>query len=509
MGPVNQPVRAWVRLVALVTLLVGGLATAPTVAAADPAFGEATATARFGEGIDVEQPVTLTEAAVRVEAVVRVAGSARTFLATIPTPAVGSSTLRYHHETPPGALYPNTRVQLGFRVTHQDGRIVDGPTTTVRYEDDRFAWQTLEGPLVRVHWVQGNDEFGRRALDVGERAVEEGTRLLGVQETEPIDFFVYGDRESFYDILGPAQRENVGGIALPEIRTLFANIPPSEVDDPWVGIVIPHELTHLVFGTATGNPYHEPPHWLNEGLADYLAQGYGSGARAAVEGAARSGELMPLRALVARFPTTPQKFSLAYDESVSAIDYLIRAHGQDALVSLIRSYAEGVSDDDAFRAALGVDVATFESGWLEDLGMDEPPAFGPLPAPPGPLPPGWAEAPAPTPGPSGGPVATPAPTTPSGSGDLVGPVVIGVLAVLAVLLVAGLIVVARGLSRGDPLLPPPTAPEPQNPGAGRGYDPGVVEDPDRAYPDQPKRAAWAGPESRPDLRQPSDPTDQQ
>lgn len=468
------------RLAVLATLLVAGLAsalaTAQTVAAADPTFGEARATARFGEGIDLEQPVTLTEAALRVEAVVRVAGSGRTFLADVPTPALGSSTLRYHHETPPGALYPNTRVELGFRVTHRDGRIVDGPTTTVRYEDDRFAWQTLEGAIVRVHWVQGNDDFGRRALEVGERAVEDGTRLLGIQETEPIDFFVYGDRTAFYDILGPAQRENVGGIALPEIRTLFANIPPSEVDDPWVGIVIPHELTHLVFGTATENPYHEPPHWLNEGLADYLAQGYGAAARAAVEGAARSGELMPLRALVARFPTTPEKFSLAYDESVAAIDYLIRAHGQDALVTLIRSYADGVSDDDAFRSALGVDVAGFEAGWLADLGVDEPPAFGPLPGPPGPLPPGWVEAPPPTPGPSGGPITTPAPTTPTGSGDLVGPVVIGVIAVLVILLVAGLFVVARGLSRGDPLLPTGAGPEAQHARPAEDYDPTVTHD---------------------------------
>ena len=452
-------VRAAARLAAAAFLLLAALSMAPAVAAADPTFGEAVATARFAEGIDVEQPATIPEEVIRVEAVVRTGADGRTFLAPVGTPGIGATTLRYHHETPAGSLYPNTRVELGFRLTFQDGRVIDSPTTTIRYEDDRFAWQTLEGPLVRIHWVQGNDAFGQRALEIGERAVEEGTELLGVSETERIDFFVYGDREAFYDILGPAQRESVGGIALPEIRTLFANIAPAEVNDPWVGVVIPHELTHLVFGTATRNPYHEPPHWLNEGLADYLAQGYNAGARAAVEGAARSGELMPLRALVARFPTTPQRFSLAYDESVSAIDYLIRTHGQEALVSLIRSYAGGVSDDDAFRAALGVDVAGFEAGWLADLGIDEPPAYGPLPAPPGPLPPGWVEGQAPTPAPgSSGPVATARTGPPPVEGEIAGPIVIGVVVVVVLLLVLGLVVVARGLSRGDSLLPSPGAP---------------------------------------------------
>jgi hypothetical protein len=215
------------RIAAVALLVVAGLVAPPAVAAADPTFGDARASATFGEAIDVEQPLTLPEAAVRAEAVVRTVGTDRTFLATIPVPDVGSSTLRYRHETPFGALYPNTRVELGFRLTFEDGRVIDSPTATIRYEDTRFAWQTLEGPLVRVHWVQGSDAFGRRALEVGERAVEEATQLLGVAETEPIDFFVYGDRDAFYDILGPAQRENVGGIALPEIRTLFANIPPS------------------------------------------------------------------------------------------------------------------------------------------------------------------------------------------------------------------------------------------------------------------------------------------
>ena len=444
---------------ALAALVLIVLASAPAalVAGGQPTtevFGEATATATFGESIRVEQSAELGIAPVRAEAVVRAQGSNRTFLAEILTPGQGESTLTYVYPTPPGSLYPNTRVELGFRLTFADGRMVDTPTTTIRYEDDRFEWRTLEGPLVRVHWAEGDDGFGRRALDIGERAVEEATALLGVDETQPIDFFVYTDRDAFFDVLGPAIQENVGGVALAEIRTMFANIEPSQVNDPWVGIVIPHELTHLVFDTATRNPYHEPPHWLNEGLADYLAQGYNAGARGAVEDAARSGAIMPLRALVGRFPTTPDRFSLAYDESVSAIDFLIRTYGQDALVGLIGSYADGVSDDVAFEDALGVNVAWFEAAWLADLGIEEPPAYGPRPAPPGPLPPGWAAAiqPTPRPGTSSPPLASP---RPSGSGgELAEPVLIGVIVVVVAVLAVGLFVVARGLNRGDPLFGP-------------------------------------------------------
>ena len=71
--------------------------------------------------------------------------------------------------------------------------------------------------------------------------------------------------------------------------TLLADIAPTAVNDPWVGIVIPHELTHLVFGTATDNPYHQPPHWFNEGLAVYLSQGYVAGDRSSVHLSLRVG----------------------------------------------------------------------------------------------------------------------------------------------------------------------------------------------------------------------------
>ncbi len=440
------------RLGVLALVLAAFLATAPAAAAVDPTFEAAEATATFGEGIVVRQEATIPDGVHRVEAIVRTGVSDRTFLSTIPTPAVGATTLDYTFEIEPGSIYPNTLVELGFRFTLEDGRIVDGPTTSVRYEDTRFAWATLEGTLVRVHYYRGDQAFGRRALAIGEQAIEEATALLGVTEDEPIDFFVYSDRDEFYDVLGPALQENVGGIALPEIRTMFANITPAQVNDQWVGIVIPHELTHLVFETATANVYHEPLHWLDEGLADYIATGYNAGARANVERAARNGEIMPLRAIVGRFPAQADRFSLAYDESVSAIDYLVRTHGQDALVQLIGSYANGVGDDEAFTAALGVDVAGFEAGWLADLGIDEPVPFGPRPAPPGPLPPGWKEAPIPTVGPG---IATP-PPSPGPVGEDTGfyTLVAVAGAVIVALLAAGIFIVARGLNRGEPLMAP-------------------------------------------------------
>ena len=300
---------------ALVAAFVLALALAPAAAAADPTFKPLVADVKYGTSVTFTQAATLPAGVQHVEAIVREGSNARTFLAPVLVGKNGGPIeLHYVYDTPEGTTFPNTKLTLGFRVTLADGRVIDSPTATVLYEDDRFTWKTLAGSIVRVHWYEGDAAFGKRALDIGEGAVERAEQLLGVTETEPIDFYIYADRDSFYSVIGAGLQENVGGLALASIRTLFANIGPSSVADPWVGIVVPHELTHIVFATATANPYHEPLHWLNEGLADYLAAGYDASAKANVRNAVDSGDLMPLSAIVGQFPSPPDLFSLAYDE---------------------------------------------------------------------------------------------------------------------------------------------------------------------------------------------------
>ena len=188
---------------------------------------------------------------------------------------------------------------------------------------------------------------------MGEKTVRETSELLGVTEEEPIDFYIYADPNAFYGALDPSTQENVGGQALAEIRTLFAQIAPGGVDDAEVGRVVPHELVHLVFDTAVKNPYHFPPRWLNEGLAVYLSEGNGAEYRNPLQDAVGDNSIIPLDGISGQFPRTFDRFFLAYAESVSAVDYLIRTHGRDALVQLIRSYAEGRTDDEAFQRCAG------------------------------------------------------------------------------------------------------------------------------------------------------------
>ncbi len=432
----REPGRAG--LAALLALVALG-AAAPRTMAADPVLPRPTATVRFLQDITFAGTATLAGAVHRTEIVIMFEGSSRSFTAEVaPAGSTGQLDLTYVLETPGGSIAPNSQITARFRATLDDGSLVDGPSVEVRYDDTRYDWQVLSGDVVTIHWTEGGQAFGRRALGIADDAVRNVSDLLGVTESDPIDFFVYADRNAFYDVLGAGARENVGGEAHTDIRTLFANIAPSAVDAPWVGMVIPHELTHLVFDTAVANPYHYPPRWLNEGVAVYLSEGFTDARRQDLEAALRSGTLLPLHALVGQFPTTADQFYLAYAESISAVDFLVRQYGRDAMVDLVRSYGHGVTDDEAFASALGIDVAGFEGDWLTSIGAPLPSAYGPIDAPPGPVPSDWlGEGPLPGEIPEGSRAPAPSASTAPGfpgepdAGDGTGLLVVLILVGLA------------------------------------------------------------------------------
>jgi hypothetical protein len=406
-------------LLGLVAALALLLPAAPIAAAADVTFGAPQYSAVYNDAITFTIPYATSVPLDRVEIRMEFPDSLGPFISVVNAPSGGSGELTYTLALAgSGHLVPNTTFDVTWAAfPDASGDPVLSKPLTVHYTDTTHEWKSLKGDLVTVHWYDGSEAFAKRALKIGDDAVRDTAKLLGVTETDPIDFFIYGDETSFRDALGPGTRENVGGQAHSDIRTLFALIEPSAIDDPWVGVVVPHELTHLVFDTAVDNPYRFPPRWLNEGLAVYLSEGYTRSDQRLVEGAVSDKNLLPLTALTGQFPTDFQATYLAYAESTSAIDFIVRTYGRDAMLGLVASYRDGLTDDEAFTRATGQDLAGFQAAWLKDLGADEPTQFGPQPNPAGPVPPGWDQ-PLPTTGPGGtsGPGAPEATGVPSASG---------------------------------------------------------------------------------------------
>jgi len=317
-----------------------------------------------------------------------------------------------------GAVTPNTLYRLRLRVTTEDGVFL-GPEASILVADERFDWQVKESERLRLHWYEGGASFATRALRVGEDGVTKAEEFLGVRLASKVDIFVYADAAPFRDAIGPRSPENAAGVPFASIATFFALIRPEQIDSSWVGDVVPHELAHLVVDSAVG-PGVAVPLWLNEGLAVYLATGDTAAYRQMVRDAVDDGTLVPLDGLTGNFPTNEagDRSIAAYAESVSAVDFMVRTYGQERIARLVDAF-ESQGADDAFTAAFGVDTTEFEAAWLRSIDAPAPEAFGPQPAPAGPLPSDWLGPPPgagllPAETPSPGPAATPLPAAPPG-----------------------------------------------------------------------------------------------
>lgn len=371
---------------ALGVALVAGLAGAAS-AAPDVHFGRPVAEGGFGEDVTFSTTFSSDVPPERVELLTRVADQESDRVAVASVEPDGTGWRATVSQT--GHVVPNTTWRYRFRVVTAEGDVT-GPSGTHRLLDTRFEWDVLEGDTVDVWTYDGDDAFAARALAVAEDALDAAAEVMGVEVAEPVDFIIYSNPRAFRQAMGPATRENIEGQAHLGIRTLFALVESGRTSSDRVAEVITHELAHLVFHDAVDNPFQYPPRWLNEGVAVYLSEGYPDSYRGQVQGAAGGGTLIPLEALGGQFPTRANRQSLAYAESIDAVDHLVETYGEPALVELIHAFGDGLGLDGSFEAATGEDFAAFESAWLDSLGAEPPEPYGPRPVEPGPVPDDWA-----------------------------------------------------------------------------------------------------------------------
>ena len=344
---------------ALVCVPVVLISTAGTAAAATVTFGTGSAKSTFGTSIDFTQPYS--GAAVQSASILITLPDYVGPL-VVPLTSAGSDALTYSMDTSGGAVKPFVPVVGQFEVVLSDGTVADGPQIRITYDDDRFTWKTLVGKVVRLHYIDASDSFAQQMLNEADTGVADAATLFGVTETAPIDYYVYPSQNAFQQ--GTNQPDTVGGTVVESVRICYATVEPDNTS--YAAQVMPHEPTHVVFWDATHNSYHEQPRWLNEGFAQYVSQGYDSDSRQMVQQAAQSGTLYSLLGLTNYFPLDANRIQLVYAESVAAADFMVTKYGKPAIAKLAKAYAGGATDDEAFTAAFGVDVAAFDKAFMAD-----------------------------------------------------------------------------------------------------------------------------------------------
>jgi hypothetical protein len=130
-----------------------------------------------------------------------------------------------------------------------------------------------------------------------------------------------------------------------------------------------HEYAHLLLHRAIDG--RRLPRWLDEGVAQWVSDGWSEYLpevrNALLPQAAAAGRLFWLDDLAGPFPVDRQGLQLAYEQSRSFVNYLVRRFGEASLRALLQSLASGAGPREAFEEVMGVGLPTIEDEWRAGL----------------------------------------------------------------------------------------------------------------------------------------------
>jgi hypothetical protein len=217
--------------------------------------------------------------------------------------------------------------------------------------------------MLKVHWYEGDANFGQAALEAAQAGLESIGRLIPSKLEQPVEIFMYVNLEDLQDTLISGEEAWVAGHADPEQDTVLVWIEPGPGQEMAMGQRIPHELMHVMLYRLVGEGYHNLPAWLREGTATLTETYPNEEYPRVLRDAVAKNSLIPLKDLCDSFPADRNHAFLAYAQSGSFVGYLHQTFGPGGLQNLATAYADGMGCERGSERALRHSLSSLESKW--------------------------------------------------------------------------------------------------------------------------------------------------
>lgn len=336
-------------------LLPGGAVSAQTIVDMELA-----ASVQFGEWVAFTARLKAPLAVQKATLFIHDAARGVTYAEPVAFDANGVSAFRF--DTRQNALRPFTTLLWRYELILPDGSALQSAVGSIRYDDTRFAWRSLEADALRIHWYTADDSFGLAALNAAQAGIQNIRNFFAPDLSQPVDIFLYASESDLRGAL-PGAEAWAAGHADSGAGVITVTVEAGAEQNVLMEQRIPHELMHVLLARQVGAGYRNLPAWLREGMS-MLAEVYPNPEydRALLDAAAR-GDLIPMRDLCASFSPRIDSAFLAYAQSRSFTNYLRGVYGADGLLNLARAYAAGVTCERGPERVFGVTFAKLERDW--------------------------------------------------------------------------------------------------------------------------------------------------
>ncbi len=326
-----------------------------------------TAKSRFAQGIDfrliAEASVPIVEASL-VRQLVGERVRARARPEFIPGNRID---LTFTWALEPGDLPPGTRISYYWELADQAGNRWQTEPRVVIYEDDRFDWQELiEMPII-VRYYGDRKGTAQEILDAAVAAAQRLQNDVGVELQEPVSIYVYNSKNDMRAAL-TARSETYDTRTITLGVSMGRNTLLILGSDAGVRGTVAHEMSHIIVGMATDNPYTDLPRWLDEGLAMYAEGELPTDNRRALEQAIRNDALISVRSL-SSYVGDPAQVDLFYGEAYSLVDFMLTTYGREKMDKLLDALQDGFSVTEALDKIYGLTIDELDLQWRESLGL--------------------------------------------------------------------------------------------------------------------------------------------
>lgn len=280
-----------------------------------------------------------------------------------------------------GGLPPGTGLSYAWTVQDASGMKQQTERASFPFDDQRFRWRLLEADKVKLFWYQGDEAFARQLLQAALEALGKLRQDTGAELGREVNIYIYNGTQALQDArIFPQVWE--GGVAFPEYGIVAIGIAPGNLG--WGKRAVAHELAHQVSYQVTYSPYSDLPTWLEEGLAMYAEGELLPEQALSLTKAAEEGRLFSLRSLASAFPADPSQARLAYAQSHSLVEFLVKSRSRDSMRAFLQAFRDGLAYEEALKGVYGLDVEGLDRAWREYLAAPTPtpaPATAPTPAP--------------------------------------------------------------------------------------------------------------------------------
>ncbi len=228
-------------------------------------------------------------------------------------------------------------------------------------------WSAIESDHFLVRYTESLGP-AKEIQGIAEKFYIQVSGDLGFSTPRKIDIWFCETKAEFYRANNAPIQDWAAGAAYP-LQARIVILDPAFSENRRIDLnrLVKHEIVHIVFGLYVGENLANVPRWFNEGIAMYFADDWGYSNYWTILTAVVGGALLPLYTIADEFPERAYKAHIAYSESYSIIDFIVKRYSKEALRECIRELAEGRPFDEALASSTGASIEWIESRWLKEL----------------------------------------------------------------------------------------------------------------------------------------------